>query len=228
MIDARRKLLALLLSAGACTLLLGAAAADNRAETVGIETGGAQAGPQPTRASWRSPKGDPARGKELAAICLTCHAEDSPPTDPPAPKLHRQRMSYVFFALQDYRDGRRESAIMQPIVAEMSDQDMRDVAAYLAGELLDRPPDAHTDDPYYQRTLRDCTWCHGETGIGEFEGMPVITGQDPAYLAAALEEYRSGIRKNPTMEPIAAQLTPEDIRGLAAYYSSYKWLEKNK
>lgn len=182
--------------------------------------------PQPTRISWLHPAPDAERGEELAATCLACHAEGAPPTVPPAPKLLRQRQSYMVFALADFRDGGRESPIMGPLLEGMSDQDLRDLSAYLSGELHDRPPDANVSHPFYRRAARDCTWCHGETGIGEFEGMPVLAGQDPAYLATALDEYRKGLRHDPTMRTVAATLTEEEAEGLADYYASHEWLER--
>lgn len=181
--------------------------------------------PQPTKISWLSPAGDPERGRELAATCLACHSAAAPAMEPAAPRLHRQRQSYLFFALAAYRDGGRESAIMQPLVEGMSDQDLRDIAAWVSGEMPDRPPPAATDHPAYARTVRDCTWCHGETGIGELEGTPVLTGQDAAYLVAALEEYRSGARSDPAMRAIASALTPSEMHELADYYAQYGWLE---
>jgi cytochrome c553 len=209
----RRLALALSLGAGALALVA-AAAADNRA-------------PQATRISWRTPTGDANRGEQLAATCLTCHSVDSPPTDPVAPKLHRQRQSYLFFALAELRDGGRESAIMGPMVEGLRDQDLRDLSVYLSGQLLDRPPDANVSQPFYKKAARDCSWCHGETGIGEFEGMPVLAGQDASYLAAALEEYRTGVRTDPTMRAVAAKLSAADAKGLAEYYASHQWLERH-
>lgn len=181
---------------------------------------------QPTLASWLSPAGDPARGKVLAEPCLVCHSETSPLTDPVAPKLNRQRQSYMFHALVAYRDGARKSAIMAPMVEGKSDQDLRDIAAYVSGELHDRPPEPITDSAAYRRSLKDCTWCHGETGIGEFEGMPVLAGQDAAYIAQALAEYRSGVRNDPTMRHVVEKVSPEDAQALGEYYAQYEWLEK--
>lgn len=176
--------------------------------------------------SWRNPAPDPARGEELAQVCLTCHVANSPQIDPPAPKLHRQRQSYVFFALLEYRDGKRQSEIMAPFAGELSDQDARDLAAYLSGDMHDVPPRARTDLPIYGRTASECTWCHGETGIGEFEGMPVLTGQDPAYLELALKEYRAGLRTGePAMLTVAKDLTDAEISQLAEYYAAHDWLE---
>jgi cytochrome c553 len=180
---------------------------------------------QPTRPSWRVPAGDAARGAALAQPCLACHAASAAITDPPAPKLRRQRRSYFFFALLDYRDGRRMSEIMAPLAAGVSDQDARDLAAYLAGDMLDRPPPARRDMAGYTRTVRECILCHGETGIGEYEGIPVLTGQEPAYLEAALAAYRDGRRTDPTMTAVVRNIAPEDDRALADYYAAHAWLE---
>lgn len=178
--------------------------------------------------SWRVPAGSPERGKEIAQVCLTCHATESPATDPPAPKLTRQRASYIFWALAEYRSGERKSDLMQPFAQQLSEQDMRDVAVYLAGELLDKPPVAHTELPIYRRISRDCTWCHGETGIGEFEGMPVLTGQDPGYIAHALRGYRDGSRTSPIMRSVVKHLPAGEDAALADYYAKHDWLEHSK
>ena len=184
--------------------------------------------PQPTKLSWLSPPGDPVNGAKIGAVCLSCHSASAPVTDPVAPKLYHARQSYLVSAIAAFRDGQRESAIMAPMVKDLTDQDVRDVAAYLAGDMHDKPPKSNEQDPYYGFARADCTMCHGESGIGEMEGMPVLTGQDPAYLQAALEEYRTGIRKDPTMRTVAAKLTPEDEKGMAAYFAQYQWLEKQK
>lgn len=183
---------------------------------------------KPAASSWRVPAGDPVRGAQLAVTCLACHGANGGPTDPPAPKLQRQRVSYVFKALQEYRAGERKSELMQPIVQLLSDQNMRDLAVYLAGDLLDKPPRANTALPIYRRLSRDCTWCHGETGIGEFEGMPVLTGQDPKYIEHALSAYRDGTRASPIMRGVVKELPVREDGALAAYYSGYDWLEYNK
>lgn len=189
----------------------------------------AQGDPPPEiRPSWRTPAGDPDRGRELAVACLQCHGDNPAITEPVAPRLNRQRSSALFFALLDYREGRRTDPTMTGMAAGLSDQDARDLAAALAGEMLDRPPTALIDHPAYAQVARECLWCHGETGIGEFEGMPVLTGQDAAYLARALAGYRDGSRTNPIMTGIAATLTDEQIAQLADYYAGHAWLERNQ
>jgi len=181
--------------------------------------------PPAAASSWRVPLGNAQRGAELAQTCLTCHGEDAPRSDPPAPKLRHQRASYIFAALLEYRSGARKSDLMEPMAQGLSDQDARDLAVYLSGDMFDRPPRARTDLPAYRRVAQECTWCHGETGIGEFEGMPVLTGQDPAYVAHALRAYREGTRTNPIMRSVVRDLAPGEEQALADYYAAHEWLE---
>lgn len=201
----------------ACAAALSAAAVHPGAAAVDA--------PQTAMPSWRAPQGDPARGEELAQVCVTCHMSNSPQKSPPAPKLRHQRPSYLFFALLAYRDERRQSDIMSPFAQGLSDQDARDLAAYLAGEMFDRPPVVRTDLPGYRVTVRECTLCHGETGIGEMEGMPVLTGQERGYLANALKQYRDGRRTDPTMREIARNLSDQDAAQATEYYSVMDWVE---
>jgi cytochrome c553 len=210
-------------------VLLSAAAAAGAMLLLSVLVGAAprSSAPAPMSPSWRVPVGDPARGEKLAQTCLTCHRDQLGAGDTPVPKLHRQRPSYLFAALLEYRDGRRRSELMEPMAQSLSDQDIRDVVAYLAGDMLAKPPKSHSELPIYQRTSRQCTWCHGESGIGEMEGMPVLTGQDAAYLARALAEYRSGVRSNPIMRGVVEEVPVTEDRALAEYYGSHPWLERN-
>lgn len=182
-------------------------------------------GVQQTRASWRFPAGDDARGQALAGTCLSCHGSDAPEMEPVAPKLFHQRDSYIFFALRDYRDGARISDIMEPFAQGLSDQDIRDLAVYLSGDMLGRPPKARVDLAIYARITRECTWCHGETGIGELEGMPVLTGQDAQYIESALAAYRDGSRSNRVMAAVAQGVSQDEAKQLGEYYSAHAWLE---
>jgi cytochrome c553 len=65
-----------------------------------------------------------------------------------------------------------------------------------------------------------CASCHGPDGISAIPNYPNLKGQKEAYLKKALNDYKSGARKDPTMSAMAAPLTDDDIANLAAYYSS--------
>lgn len=69
-----------------------------------------------------------------------------------------------------------------------------------------------------------CAGCHGipgwRTAFPEVYKVPKLGGQHQAYLAKALQEYRSGARSHPSMRAIATSLSDKDIADLAAYYAS--------
>jgi cytochrome c553 len=175
---------------------------------------------------------DAKRGATLAAPCLTCHGPSdmrlgSPPVHPP--KLVGERPDALYLALLAYQRGARRNEIMQAVVAALSLQDMRDLAAYLAAEGPKRPPTpASTDSWAHEKVHRDCTACHGETGMGEMWGIPVLTGQYRDYLVSALMAYRDGARHNDTMGPIAGRLTPQEIEQLADYFAQQMHLRAGR
>ena len=65
-----------------------------------------------------------------------------------------------------------------------------------------------------------CQACHGTDGNSQVPDYPKLAGQNQDYLAKALRDYKSGARKDPTMNGFAGTLTTQDIDNLAAYYSS--------
>lgn len=78
--------------------------------------------------------GDAANGETLAATCAGCHGADGNSTIETNPVLAGQYESYLVRALKDYRSGSRESAIMAGFAAALSDQDIRDLAAWFASQ----------------------------------------------------------------------------------------------
>ena len=69
-----------------------------------------------------------------------------------------------------------------------------------------------------------CIGCHGipgyKTVYPHVYQVPMITGQQPAYIVKALQGYKSGARSHPSMRGIAQSLSDQDMADLAAYYSS--------
>jgi len=78
--------------------------------------------------------GDPVAGKEKSAVCAGCHGVDGNSTIGANPRLAGQYESYLYHALRQYKDGRRQSLLMAGMVANLSDEDMRDLAAYYASQ----------------------------------------------------------------------------------------------
>jgi len=65
-----------------------------------------------------------------------------------------------------------------------------------------------------------CAACHGADGNSPSPDFPKLAGQHREYLAKALEDYKSGLRKNAIMAGFATPLTKQDIDNLAAYYAA--------
>ncbi|WP_439586279.1 c-type cytochrome [Hydrogenophaga sp.] len=76
-----------------------------------------------------------------------------------------------------------------------------------------------------QKKAEMCIGCHGIQGyqnsFPEIHKVPKISGQSGAYIVAALNAYKKGDRKHPTMRGIAASLSEQDMADLAAFYASH-------
>jgi cytochrome c553 len=70
-----------------------------------------------------------------------------------------------------------------------------------------------------QKALK-CQTCHGLDGSAKIPEAPSLAGQSIVYLTKALNDYRSGARKNDMMSLVAPTLSDKDVEDLAAYYSA--------
>jgi cytochrome c553 len=167
-------------------------------------------------------EGDVKRGQALAYTCNGCHAIPNYKNVYPTysvPKLLGQRPQYLVAALKAYKNGERSHGTMHSQAASMNDQDIADVAAYLAGPKV--LAESKNDVPAERRpkASETCLACHGTNGVGITADYPTISGQHSDYLVRALTDYQKGGRKNAIMAPMAATLTKKDIEELAAYYA---------
>jgi cytochrome c553 len=167
--------------------------------------------------------GDAHRGKQLSYTCLGCHGIDGYKNAYPdysVPELEGQHADYLSAALHGYRDGDRAHITMHSQASTLSDQDITDIAAYLAGKPLaasGKPPEGTLPQA---GTL--CVSCHGQNGVAISAIYPSLAGQHEDYLVRAIEEYQKGGRKNPIMKQMAANLKDEDIRAIAHYFASQR------
>ena len=164
---------------------------------------------------------DLVHGKALAYTCLGCHGVEGYRNAYPnysVPKLVGQHPEYIVAALQEYKSGLRSHATMAAQAASLSDQDMIDVAAYLAGKpLADGPRITPVSTP--PAAVAVCTACHGPSGIAVVPMYPNLAGQHVDYLKREISEYKHGGRKNPIMGGMAAAIRDEDVDALANFYS---------
>ncbi len=174
------------------------------------------------------------RGATIATQnCSMCHGvQGTPPVT--APALAGQHADVVYKELRDYQNGVRQNAVMQPIIAARSDQDLHDLAAYYAS--LPRGPATETapsgagpdanavrlamqGDP--QRNIAPCAACHGQ--LDRKGAAPWLGGQSSAYLAAQMRAFASGARHNDIneqMRHLAGQMTSAEIDSVAKYYAA--------
>lgn len=172
-------------------------------------------------------EGDAQRGEALAYTCLGCHGIEGYRNAYPSyrvPKLGGQKAAYLVAAVQGYRDGSRAHPTMRAQAGSLSDQDVEDIAAYLATLGAETVQAGGGDAPAFERAAT-CVACHGQNGIGVSPLWPTIAGQHEEYLVAALNQYRDGTRTNPVMAQMAAALTDDDVRALARYYSGLEGLQ---
>jgi len=67
-----------------------------------------------------------------------------------------------------------------------------------------------------------CAACHGASGVSSVPMFPNLNGQKDAYIVKQLKAFKSGTRKDPSMNGMAAPLSDADMANLAAYYSGLK------
>ena len=167
--------------------------------------------------------GDAQRGKQIGYTCLGCHGIENYKNVYPTysvPKLVGQHPEYIVAALQSYRGKQRSHGTMYAQSSSLSDQDMEDVAAYLAGAVL--PAGVAPAGTAPAKVTELCSACHGANGIGIAGIYPTLAGQHADYLARALVEYQKGDRKNPIMSAFASQLSAADIKSIADYYGAQR------
>lgn len=81
-----------------------------------------------------SAAGDPARGKSISSSCAACHGADGNSSVPTFPNLAGQHEAYLVTAITAYKTGTRKAPMMQPMAAGLSDQDIKDLAAFYASQ----------------------------------------------------------------------------------------------
>jgi cytochrome c553 len=172
-------------------------------------------------------EGDATSGETLGYTCLGCHGVDGYRNAYPSyrvPRLGGQKAAYLVAALKGYRAGTRAHPTMMAQASSLSDQQIEDVATYLASLSGDTVAAGGSVAPSLEETTT-CIACHGQNGISLAPTWPTLAGQHEDYLVHALNQYRDGTRKDPVMAPMAAALSDSDVELLAKYYSRLDGLE---
>jgi cytochrome c553 len=187
------------------------------------------AGPAPAAA-----KPDLAKGEaSFGAACAACHAADGNSSTPVNPKLAQQHPEYLVKQLQEFKSGKRANAVMSGMAAGLSDEDMRNIAYWLAskpakaGFAKDKDSVALGERIYRggiaDRQVAACAGCHSPNGAGIPSQYPRLAGQHADYTTAQLTAFRDGVRKNNIqMTGVAAKLNDREIKAVADYIAGLR------
>lgn len=168
------------------------------------------------------------RGATFALRCTMCHGARGL-GQANAPNLAGQYPSVIYKQLSDYKSGARSNVVMTALAANLSDQDMRELAAYYAylprlppyHPAIAGPPPQIVLDGAPMRNIAPCGSCHG--GLANKTGSAWLEGQPEAYLQEQLRAFKAGARHNDISEQmrnLARNMTPSDIDEAARYYAT--------
>ncbi len=188
--------------------------------------------------------GDAEAGKRKAAACVACHGKDGISENPAWPHLAGQGGKYLVDQLRLFKQRVRVNTLMNPQAANLSEQDMQDLAAYynglppalgvadadkefqgarlyLIGENIYRGGNSVTGVPA-------CMSCHAPNGVGnEAAKFPRLAGQHALYSAAQLRAYRSGARYQiddnlDMMKKVVSYMTEQEIEAVSEYIAGLR------
>lgn len=179
------------------------------------------------------PKPDLAKGEASFAVCAGCHAADGNSAIPGNPKLSKQHPEYLIKQLQEYKSGKRANAVMQGLAAALTEDDMRNIAYWVASKPIkpgfakDKELVALGERIYRggvaERGITACAGCHSPNGAGMPAQYPRLGAQHAEYTAAQLTYFRDGVRKNNLiMTQAAARLNDREIKALADYIAGLR------
>lgn len=185
-------------------------------------------------------KPDPQKGSAIVqGVCVACHGADGNSPTPANPLLAAQHADYLHKQLTDFKvaegatEAARPSAIMTPFASQLSDADMRNVAAYFESQVLKPSAASHKDwvqtgQQIYRAGIAEkgvpaCAGCHSPDGAGMPSQYPRLQGQYADYTEAQLVAFRQGTRANSMqMTDIAARLSDPEVKAVSDYIAGLR------
>ncbi len=186
-------------------------------------------------------KPDVAKAQQIAStVCVACHGADGNSAIAANPKIAGQHPEYLYKQLKNFKSdngapAERANPVMGGMVAPLSDEDMRGLAAYFAGQKL-KPEAAKSKESIElgQRLYRSgdqskglpaCAACHGPAGAGLPAQYPRLSGQFAEYTEAQLKAFRLGERANDPakmMRMVAVKMTDAEIKAVSDYIAGLR------
>ncbi len=177
--------------------------------------------------------GDAERGEQLSAVCAACHGQDGNSSVSAWPKIAGQHIDYAARQSRLIREQLRNVPQMYPMVMNLTDQDLLDLAAYyaqfeiqpgVADEALVERGKSLFQAGDLDAGIPACSGCHGPAGDGiPGAHYPLLRGQHADYTADRLQRYRSGENNGEDdpysniMVAVASNLSDDDIQALSSY-----------
>ncbi|MFP5381018.1 MAG: c-type cytochrome [Gammaproteobacteria bacterium] len=182
-------------------------------------------------ASSAAPLGNAKAAESIVTqVCIACHGTDGNSTAAANPNLAGMNAEYLYKQLSEFKSGARKNAVMAGMVANLSDQDMKNLATHYSAQT---PKPATAADQALalagQKIYRGgvqgsgvpaCASCHGAKGQGIPVQFPRLAGQHTDYVYAQLNAFRVGERNNDAarmMRTIAEKMTDADMKAVSAY-----------
>jgi cytochrome c553 len=173
---------------------------------------------------------DAEAGKAKSAVCAACHGVDGNSSNPMWPSLAGQHASYIYKQLSDFKASRRINASMSGMVAGLSDDDMKNLAAYYEtqaprpvafdGELIVKGESIYRGG-ITETGVAACMGCHSPGGKGNGPaGWPSLKGQYPEYIVTQLQAFKQGARANDPgkmMRNLVGRMSEMEMKAVAAY-----------
>ena len=179
-------------------------------------------------------KPDLAKGGQISSqVCAACHTADGSRGSPANPILQGQHAEYLAKQLTEFKSGKRKNAVMNGMAAPLSEEDIRNVAAFYASKTA-KPGFAKNKDTVAlgekiwrggisERNVPACAGCHGPTGSGLPAQYPRLGGQHGDYVEAQMTAFRSGARaNNPVMVTVAAKMNDKEIKAVSDYVAGLR------
>ncbi|MFY9511192.1 MAG: c-type cytochrome [Rubrivivax sp.] len=178
-------------------------------------------------------KPDLAKGQATAATCQACHTSDGSRGSPANPILQGQHPEYLVKQLSEFKAGKRKNAVMSGMAAPLSEEDMKNVAAFYASKQAKAGFAKNKDtitlgEQIYRggiagKAVPACAGCHSPNGAGIPSQYPRLAGQHGDYTEAQLTAFRSGARGNSAqMTSITAKMNDNEIKAVADYIAGLR------
>lgn len=166
-------------------------------------------------------------GRRKAGPCAACHGPGGNSANPAYPSLAAQVPIYTYYQLLQFRDRRRVNEQMSPMAANLTDADMKDIAAYYAAQKLESkaksPDPSRAPQGGLVAARNHCGSCHMPDYAGQ-KHIPRLAGLEYDYLVKQLRGFKTGERPDidGTMASAAQPLSEQDIADIAGYLADLR------